>query len=145
MKSLHISSVTTIKNYLDCLIKAGRYDQAEATFESEIQGLDSTLASTETISTLSHALIKGFSKCGSLERAMKVYESHSPLSISYVLNLFLEALIKHDQHSNAFTIFSAHLDYQKEGRHVTDGQTFALIAKSFIQQGKPTEAFELST
>ena len=76
---------------------------------------------TETISTLSQALIKGFSKNGSIDRAMKIYSSHNPITISYVLNLFIEALIKHEHHSNAMKIFESHLEVSKEGKYVTDG------------------------
>ena len=50
MKSLSISSDKTLKHYFDCLIKDGRFDEAEANFEEEIQKLDST---SKTVSTLS--------------------------------------------------------------------------------------------
>lgn len=74
---------------------------------------------------------------------MKIYTAHGPITITYVLNLFLEALIKNDQPSNAYTIFESHFEVQIDERFIADGQTFAIIAKSKVHQGKTTEAFEL--
>jgi hypothetical protein len=45
---------------------------------------------------LAENLIKGFSKAGALDRANKVYSKHGKINGTYVLNVYLETLLKYN-------------------------------------------------
>jgi hypothetical protein len=58
---------------------------------------------------LSQSLIKGFSKVGEINRATKFYLELKPLTKTYVLNIFLDALMKNGEKNFALEVFDFHL------------------------------------
>jgi len=88
-------------------------------------------------------LIKGYSKSGEIDRAMKVYNTFKPLNTTYILNSFIEALLKRGLKEFALEVFDLHLNLTEDEKFIVDSTTFATMAKNLMLIGDKDQAFNL--